>query len=61
MILAYWLKKLTAQHEHREAQMNEIQAAGSNSDWITQDRTPLMGKEAFTHIVTCSAVISNGN
>lgn len=59
MIRTYWQKKLTAQHEHRAAQINEIRAEDSRSDWITQDRTPPIVKGPFKHAVQSSLIETN--
>ncbi|TWW78234.1 hypothetical protein D4764_11G0003550 [Takifugu flavidus] len=44
-ILTYWLKKLTALHERRAAQMNQLLTSGDHPEWLTQGRTVLIMKE----------------
>ena len=45
MIHHYWLKHLTAVHERLAAQMNQLLASGSHSDWLTQGRMVLVMKD----------------
>uniref|UniRef100_A0A8C4WGB1 Reverse transcriptase domain-containing protein n=1 Tax=Gopherus evgoodei TaxID=1825980 RepID=A0A8C4WGB1_9SAUR len=45
MIHTYWLKKLTAVHERLAAQMNQLLAASSHPNWLTQGRTVLIMKD----------------
>lgn len=45
MTHTYWLKKLTVVHEHLAVQMNQLLAAGSRLDWITQGRKMLLMKD----------------